>query len=175
MKSEVRNSELGQGEDFAVRGLNPEVVARLKEAVRLAGGNKVVAEKSGVPLSTLNSALAGRSEPRASAMAALARSVGRSLDWLFFGTQGTAGAGEQLPTRTAQKETPSVSGGLELSLLEDCIELIEEWLALNERTMTPERKANVVAQIYQFALEDRQLGREPIDSHRVAQFLRLVA
>lgn len=71
---------------------DPSVLARaerLKSAVRKAGGSKPVADRSGVPFGTLNKYLAGR-EMRASAMIALARACGVSLDWLAEGSDPSA-------------------------------------------------------------------------------------
>ena len=84
MKSEERNSVSDEPENFGVRGLDSEIIERLREAIREAGGNRAVSEKSGVPLSTLNGALAGKNQPRVSAMAAIAVATGRSLDWLMM-------------------------------------------------------------------------------------------
>lgn len=71
--------------DFGVRGLNSEVLARLKLAIDEAGGREQVAKRAGVSLSTLNKALNGVSEPGAGKIAAVVRATGRSLDWVFFG------------------------------------------------------------------------------------------
>jgi|GEM_PF-4953608 len=59
--------------------------SRLKRAVRAAGGNKVVAMKSGVPLSSLNNYLKGRSEPSAFTALYLAAACRVSLTWLLVG------------------------------------------------------------------------------------------
>ncbi|RTL99744.1 helix-turn-helix domain-containing protein [Ancylobacter aquaticus] len=101
MKSEERNSALVERDDFGVRGLNPEVIERLRLAIREAGGNKAVSEKSGVPLSTLNGAIAGKNQPRVSAMAAIASATGRSLDWLMMLSDTPSPAiGHELPDVT---------------------------------------------------------------------------
>lgn len=57
---------------------------RLRVAVKAAGGNKSVAERSGIPLATLNKYLAGR-DMKVSAFIALANACGVSLDWLATG------------------------------------------------------------------------------------------
>ncbi len=58
---------------------------RLRSAVTQCGGATYVAQHSGVPLSTLNNYLAGRSEPKRLALAALARVLRRDLGWLLTG------------------------------------------------------------------------------------------
>jgi transcriptional regulator with XRE-family HTH domain len=58
---------------------------RLRSAVTQSGGATYVAQSSGIPLSTLNNYLAGRSEPKRLALAALARVLRRDLAWLSTG------------------------------------------------------------------------------------------
>ncbi|WP_050793090.1 MULTISPECIES: XRE family transcriptional regulator [Acetobacter] len=57
---------------------------RLREAVLAAGGNRAVSEKSGIPLSTLNTYIGGR-DMRVSAAAKLAFACNVSLSWLLLG------------------------------------------------------------------------------------------
>lgn len=71
--------------DFGVTGANPEIVERIKQAVKKGGGNKVVSEKSGIPIRTLGNYLGGLTEPKASAIGALCRVCGVSLQWLIYG------------------------------------------------------------------------------------------
>lgn len=58
--------------------------ARLRQAVRAAGGNRVVSEKSGVKVGTLADYLAG-GEQKLSNTIALAEACGVSLEWLATG------------------------------------------------------------------------------------------
>lgn len=83
--------------DFVVQSPNSEIAersSRLREAVKTAGGNAVVASRAGMPVGTLNRYLKGR-DMKASAMTALAQSSGVRLEWLATGTgpMRTAGAG----------------------------------------------------------------------------------
>lgn len=87
MNKEVGSEDEPGGADFRVRGLNSEQVERLRMAVAAGGGNQEVARKSRIPLSTLNSALAGLSDIRSSGLAAVARATGHSLDWIMFGEE----------------------------------------------------------------------------------------
>lgn len=66
---------------------------RLRYAVAQSGGATAVAQSSGIPLSTLNNYLAGRSEPKRMALATLARVLRRDLGWLLTGE----GAPELIP------------------------------------------------------------------------------
>jgi hypothetical protein len=76
--------------------------------VRAAGGNNLVAQRSGVPLSSLNSYLRGR-EMKAGQLVRLAEATGVSLGWLATG-DGPMRAGElQAPPAAppAPPESPS--------------------------------------------------------------------
>ena len=105
--------------NFRVETENPEAVdrtSRLKEAVRRAGGNKLVASRAGVPVSTLGAYLAGR-DWRIGTAVALAEACGVGLDWLATGkgsrdenaaasqsavTLRDSGDGSRLPTNYVQ-------------------------------------------------------------------------
>ena len=69
-----------------------ERASRLKSAVRAAGGNNLVAQRSGVPLSSLNSYLRGR-DMKAGQLVRLAEATGVRLEWLAAGV-GAMRAGE---------------------------------------------------------------------------------
>lgn len=56
---------------------------RLKAAVQRFGGNKAAADASGVPLSTLNTYLAGTSDPKLTVIARLAEALGTSIPALL--------------------------------------------------------------------------------------------
>ena len=76
-----------------------EVLAsRLKEAVKQAGGNAVVAKRSDVPLSTLNTYLSGQTEPKATILKRIADATGKSVDWFL----GAETAGESLGSHTPE-------------------------------------------------------------------------
>lgn len=73
-----------------VSGDKDETGIRLALAVKSAGGNKAVSEKSGIPLRTLARLLAGQ-EPKAEHLVRVAAACGVSLDWLATGDGSMAG------------------------------------------------------------------------------------
>ncbi|KON63155.1 helix-turn-helix protein [Komagataeibacter europaeus] len=73
---------------------------RLRQAVKNAGGNTQVAARAGVPFGTLNRYIAGR-DMKASAMIALAKACGVSLDWLATGDEPEKPG--ELPTITSME------------------------------------------------------------------------
>lgn len=67
-------------------GEEPELAAmarRLKDLVKKAGGNQRVADAADVPLSTLNTILAGKSDPRVSTLRKLAPALGIPISGLM--------------------------------------------------------------------------------------------
>lgn len=58
---------------------------RIKSAVKSAGGNNFVSEKSGINLRTLNNYISGRSEPKINAIVLIAETCGVSIEWLATG------------------------------------------------------------------------------------------
>ena len=84
---------------FAVSGPNSEDQGRpnrLREALRRGGGNKVVSERSGVPLANLQTYLKGR-EMRIDTAIALAEACGVTLEWLATGKEAAAQAPAAAP------------------------------------------------------------------------------
>lgn len=64
---------------------------RIRVSVQSAGGNASVSEKSGVPVGTLNNYIAGKTEPGALKLAAIAKATNRSVDFFLTGRDAAAG------------------------------------------------------------------------------------
>lgn len=90
-KTEVRTAKSDVLPDFDLDEPKVEVRRRLKQAIREAGGNQVVAAKSGVPVGTVSNYIRGISDPKVTALGAIARACGVSLDWLVFGAEPEGG------------------------------------------------------------------------------------
>jgi transcriptional regulator with XRE-family HTH domain len=65
---------------------------RLSWAVRQAGGNKLVAQRSGVPLGTLNNYMRGRHGMKTKTLQALALACNVPLGWIVSGDPSPPGA-----------------------------------------------------------------------------------
>lgn len=105
----VRIVELDHDDNFGVESLKSEIAARLREAIRAAGGNQAVAQRAGVPIGTVNNYVRAVSEPKAAALGALARACGVSLDWLVFNGERTTQAQVQLQALERQEPDALVS------------------------------------------------------------------
>lgn len=80
---------------------------RLKNAVRISGGNKEIARISGVPLRTLNSYIAAEADPKLSKMRRIATACGTTIDALM-GTKPSSDV--QLSALSEEGQTTSKSG-----------------------------------------------------------------
>jgi transcriptional regulator with XRE-family HTH domain len=133
---------------------------RLKEASKRAGlSQKALAEGAGVSVSAIQQYTAGIIEPTRPVLCALAQIIGVSLEGLATG-EGTM-----------EKSLVSPDNPLDLKLLTDIIQLIEEHLKHDyffEREMPSDKKAEVIALIYEDCME-----KEVIDEKRIVRFLKL--
>ncbi|MFT8515639.1 MAG: S24 family peptidase, partial [Acetobacter persici] len=78
---------------------------RLRHAMKKAGGNKVVAEKSGVPVGSLNHYVKGRAMGADTAIH-VARACGVPIEWLIFGESAPNGTSSS-PTSRSNDEAVS--------------------------------------------------------------------
>jgi transcriptional regulator with XRE-family HTH domain len=88
MKKDIKKTSepaTKKGADFDSRLDKSEITQRLQEAVFAGGGNKKVAARTGIPLSTINNYTTGESEPKLSAAALISAACNISLSWLAFG------------------------------------------------------------------------------------------
>lgn len=100
---------------------------RLRQAVRAAGGNQAVAEKSGVPLGTLGGYLSG-GEQKLSNTVALAEACGVTVEWLATGRgpmrPGEAPPPPPPPAETAEPSVFNAYGTMDIDALAECAEAI---------------------------------------------------
>jgi phage repressor protein C with HTH and peptisase S24 domain len=141
MDLELRNAMSDDDLDFGVDGAKSEMRERLRRAIRDAGGNQVVAAKSGVPLGTVSNYVRGVSEPKAVALGALARACGVSLDWLVFDGQEPAQSQSHMLAAPApirddfaflpRYEVQAAAGNGKLAVSEDITDMLafrRDWL-----------------------------------------------
>ena len=121
------------------------ITARLREAVRKAGGNEVVSEKAGVPLRTLSNYLAGN-EMKLSKLLDLAAACGVSPTWLISG----AGDSDSAKTpKTAFSEDVAWGprpGAIDVRWLAKAIEVVE---ALGGEKLSVRERAGRIANSYE--------------------------
>ena len=113
--------------DFGEADRNSEVVeraARLRQAVKLAGGNLAVAKRAGMPVGTLNRYMKGR-DMKAAALVALADGANVELLWLATG-RGPDAKGSQAtvppPAETKPKRPLHLFANVDIERLAAAIE-----------------------------------------------------
>lgn len=114
MNAEIHHDSLDESAkaDITVHHSNRHVASRLKQAVRGAGGNQVVATKAGIALSTLNAYLAGR-DMKLSFTVELAKVCGVNIAWLATGEGPMSGPASSAPTlaEIPQNSAPKTAFG----------------------------------------------------------------
>ena len=81
---------------------NPDLAQRLKFAIQTGGGNKIVAERSGVKLASLNNYIRLVNAVPADAVTAIAKACGVSVQWVL------TGEGSMHPTEMEYQELASL-------------------------------------------------------------------
>ena len=105
----------------------PAVTARLREAVRKAGGNEFVSQASGVPLRTLSNYLAG-GEMKLSKLLDLAAACRVSVAWLVTGEPDSDAPKPAPAPKTALNEDVAPAprpGAIDVRWLAKAIEIVE--------------------------------------------------
>ena len=107
---------------------------RLHQAVTTTGlSQKDFAEAANMPLSSLKVYLSGKKRPGFDALAAIVKTSGVSADWLLTGEEKDL----------SKLSTP------DFAMLEQIIEGVEEFLEQRRRTLPPQKKAKVIALLYE--------------------------
>jgi len=129
---------------------------RLRKAAEIVGSGDALAQKAGIPRSTLETYLTGQADPKASKLALISKATGVNIHWLVTGV--TPMLLSELQPR----------GALDAPLLQAAIEGVEEALRATRREMPPEKKAELVLAVY-----DLYAGAAaPLDKVRVLHLVK---
>ena len=140
------------------------IAERLRYAREKMGIGQVdAASKFGIPVSSYRKYESGPSEPGSEAMAGITR-AGINVHWLL------TGEGEMLRSDAQPRSAPSVtSTDFDRPRFLLAIEAVEEGLEAADRTMSPDKKAELFLAVY-------DLMEEPANTKaRVLQRVRLAA
>lgn len=107
--------------------------ARIRHCADVAGSGDALARKSGVPRRTLENYLSGRSEPKASGLAAIAKAVDVSLDWLILGEGPMHAAAVEMYATTRRGAEAAVADNSNLADLRRQVEGIGNGFVLVPR------------------------------------------
>ncbi|MGN8114549.1 helix-turn-helix domain-containing protein [Labrys sp. 22185] len=141
---------------------NVKFAERLVAAMGSRTG-KWLHEQTGIPASTLSNYRKKGLMPAADAACKIAIALGVNVYWLVLGIgEMHAGAG---PITKAKQS-------LDVSTLAGAVTLVEDWLNNTRREMSPNKKAEIVTEIYSLMLEDTR-GSTPLPQ-QINKLLRLV-
>ena len=146
------------------------IVSRLRTAVEsiCSGNAREFARKTGIPYSTLQGYFHKRL-PKAEYLALMAEKAGLNITWLL------TGMGEMLLDESGAPGEPQADLGIDLEVLHRIIKWVEEYLAREKKTLTPDKKARFVALAYKYFTTPRDdgVGRDMSDKD-MNNWLRLV-
>lgn len=126
-----------------------------------------LAASIGVPLRTYSRYETGERPPKIDTLQGLGR-LGIDLHWLI------TGKGQMVHAENVASVPSNIP--LDLPMLSEIIRIVEEWLDRHNRSLGPVKKAEVVATLYEIAVDDREkTGDAIVDPKRADMILRLVA
>ncbi|PCI85486.1 MAG: hypothetical protein COB24_12910 [Hyphomicrobiales bacterium] len=125
---------------------------RIKYAVHKAGGNKEIAKKSNIPISTIDYYIAGKSDYKLTKLHDIASACDVSLQWLISGDQA------------------SDKNSLDKGLINEAIIAIDKILIETNKEITPDRKPELVWAMYNL-LKDKSETK----SDNIINILKFIA
>lgn len=139
-----------------------KIADRIRECAKKVGSGNELTRLTGIKRRTLEDYMTGTSEPKASALYAIAKAAKVSLDWLI------AGEGE------ADKTASHVTFALDMEALEAAIKLVERIAKQNGINLVPEKKASVVSIIYEEIADSPSENYESkIDMTNIVRLVKL--
>ena len=138
-----------------------KIADRIRECAKKVGSGNELTRLTGIKRRTLEDYMTGTSEPKASALYAIAKAAKVSLDWLI------AGEGE------ADKTASHVTFALDMEALEAAIALTEEAAENVGAKLTPEKKAYIAAIIYEDIADTPEDQESNVDMTNVVRLVKL--
>jgi transcriptional regulator with XRE-family HTH domain len=132
---------------------------RIRKCVDLVGNGNEFSRITGINRRTLDYYLSGTSEPKATALAAIAEAAEVTLDWLITGKGDPSGA--------------AVIAPLDMEALEAAIALTEEAAKSVGAKLTPDKKASISAIIYEDIADSPDNQTSNVDMANVLRLVRL--
>lgn len=150
-------------------------VARINMLIEASKSVASLAKAAGVSEGALRNWAFRGAEPSRANLIALARAAGVNVLWLATGegpmrpgdTQAPAQVEEKGKSAEEKRDSPA-----DVELLTDIIRAVEELLAEAKRTITPDKKAQVIALLYELGLQGMWQEDNP---RTVERILRLVS
>lgn len=126
---------------------------RIKEAVKKAGGNKVVSKKENIPISTLDYYIAGKSDFKLTKLNDIAIACDVDLNWLIGGK----------PVAESQY--------MNIEAIAETMSIIENYTEETGKELAPEIRSELILTIYDIFKEDVVVKNTPY----ITKLLKLVS
>lgn len=133
------------------------------------GKHTVFAKTAGIPISTFQYYL-GKRMPNAEHLIRIAETYNASLDWLLTG-KGARFRSDGSDGYVREKETSYAAPKINAKLMRSIISTIEEGLKAKKLVLTPSKKAELIALIYETFSE----SAGNFDRAIVERYLRLIS
>lgn len=148
---------------------------RLKIIVDQVGNASRLGKLAGISYKSISGYLAGSNDPSRERLVAIAKAANVNLLWLATG-EGPMRSGDTpdpaQPQEKAESAEERSQSPVDMELLTDIIRALENALAQTGRTLAPNKKAEVIAILYE--LEQRK-GSQEDSTQTVERILRLVS
>jgi len=122
---------------------------RIEQLAQRAGAVETLAKRAGISRAVVYNYIAGKSVPSLERALVLARAGGVSIEWLATGEE-IGGKDATFAGGAVRKSAAAVNTGL----LRVVLQGVEEGLALARRTMSPKKRAELVARLYEQYSDD---------------------
>lgn len=147
---------------------------RLNTAMDRKGYFKVLslAQKLGIPESGIRAYLIGRARAaRGPRLALLAEILEVSAHWLATGQGAMFPGGDNLD----MVASPSEPGALNREMLRGALQVVDETLAKGQKSLPPDKKAAVVAEVYTLLLDEKEFPLTPQVLEKVVPYINIAA
>lgn len=136
--------------------------------IKCAGKSTVFAKKAGIPVATFHNYMKGRT-PSAEALFHIRETFSANINWLL------TGEGEMFGDETGTQGETQENLAMDLEVLHRIIKWVEEWLAKENKTLTPDKKARFIALAYEYFTTPKEggVGRD-VNDKDMNKWLRLV-
>lgn len=140
-------------------------ICRIQQIVDIVGGPSAMSEKSGLARRTINAYMAGETDPSRERILALAKASGVRPEWLLTG-EDPQKIGD--PPKHSRPQS-----SVDVRLLASCINLVDQVILETRRTLNPERKGRLIAEVYDLSVRQKERGNSEPPSAEIIPFIRV--